>query len=270
MTIAASVNELVQIQFPCFDVDGITPLTGLVDSDFSKLLLVDDVESSVTMTVTEIGSTGRYYMEFTPDTAGLWYSEVETPVEDVFCDQVIAGPPPDDWLDAITDGVWSESLPGTYSTDSAGERVASTDDRVEDLHDAILLASLTASSGDTTTIETDATKADGFYDDATLVIRGSSGNISRRVISYTQTDGAFEVEEMPFVPQVGDEVAIISPLGKVAIDDNTDWALKLVEIHRLLGLDAEYPLCIRKSSQEVDGILLTHTEIGDKLIVTRS
>lgn len=270
MTISASVGELVQIQFPVFDIDGITPLSGLDDSDFSKLLLVDDTESAVTMTITEIGTTGRYYMEFTPDVVGLWYSEVETPVEDVFADQTEVGPPPSDWLDSISDAVWSEPLPGSFAVDSAGERLASTDDRVEQLHDAIIMARLTVTGGDGTTIETNATKADGFYDDLTLVIRGSSGNVSRRIISYSQTDGAFEVEELPFTPQAGDEVAVVSYLGKVAVDGDTDWALKLIEIHRLLGLDAEYPLCIKKDSQEVDGILLTHTTVGDKLIVTRS
>lgn len=269
MTLQASVGELVQIQFPCFDVDGITPLTGKVDGDFGKLLLLDNAVSGVTMTVSEVGATGRYVMSFTPTSDGLWYAEVTTEVDDVFADQVEVGAPPDDWLDAIVAAVWSEILPGTFPADSAGWRLASVDDNIQDLHDALIMARLTATGGDADTIETNATKADGFYDGLVVVVRNAAGNVARRIKSYVQTDGAFEVPDLPFTPAAGDDVIVLGALGEVACADDTALALKLIEIHRLLGLDAEYPLCITKTTQQVDDITLTSTEVGDKLIVQR-
>jgi hypothetical protein len=270
MTLAASVGELVQIQFPAFDVDGLTPLTGLVDSDFSKLLLRDNTVSAVTVTVTEVGSTGRYVISFTPDANGLWYAEVQTPAEDIFADQVEVGPPPDDWIDALVAGVWSEILPGTYPANSAGWRLANVDDNVTDVHHALIMAVLTATGGDADTIETGALKPDGFYDDLTVVIRNAAGNTVRRIVSYSQTNGAFEVTpNLPFTPTAGDEVIVLGILGKVACEADPDLVLMLTEIYRLLGLDAEYPLCITKTRQEVDAITLVSTEVGDKLIVQR-
>jgi len=269
MTLVASVGELVQIQFPAFDIDGITPMTGLVDSDFSKLLLRDNTVSAVIITVVEVGSTGRYVMSFTPDVNGLWYSEVETPVEDIFADQTEVGPPPDDWLDAIAAEIWSIILPGVFPTNSAGWRLANVDDNVQDVHDALIMARLTATGGDGDTIETNATKPDGFYDTMTVVIRNVAGNVVRRIKGYTNASGAFEVPDLPFTPAAGDDVIVLGILGEVACADDTALALKLIEIHRLLGLDAEYPLCITKTRQEVDAITLVSTEVGGKLIVQR-
>ena len=143
MTLSASVGELVQIQFPAFDIDGITPLTGLVDGDFNKLLIVDNTVSGVTITVTEVGSTGRYVISFTPNANGLWYAEVETPVEDIFADQVEVGPPPTDWLNAI----WSVILPGTFPAGSAGARLANIDTNVEGLYHALIMGVYTATGG---------------------------------------------------------------------------------------------------------------------------
>jgi len=270
MTLAASVGELVRIQFPCFDIDGITPLTGLPDTAFGKLLLRDNTVSGVTMTVSEVGATGRYVMSFTPNADGLWYAEVETPVEDIFADQVEVGPPPDDWIDAIVAAVWGEILPGAYPANSAGWRLANVDDNVTDVHHALIMAILTATGGDADTIETGAIKPDGFYDNLTVVLRGSAGNTVRRIVSYSQANGAFEVDpDLPFTPTAGDEVIVLGILGKLACEADPTMLLKLTEIHRLLGLDAEYPLCITKTRQEVDAITLTHTEVGDKLIVQR-
>lgn len=269
MTLNASVGELVQIQFPAFDIDGITPLTGLVDGDFSKLLIRDNAVSAVVSTVTEVGSTGRYVISFTPDGNGLWYAEVETPVEDIFADQIEVGPPPDDWIDAIVSGVWSEILPGVFPANSAGWRLANADDNVQDVHDALIMARLTATGGDADTIETNSTKPDGFYDTMTVVIRNAAGNVVRRVKSFLNADGAFEVPDLPFTPTAGDDVIVLGILGEVACADDTALALKLIEIHRLLGLDPDYPLCITKTRQEVDDITLVSTEVGDKLIVQR-
>lgn len=284
MTINASIGELVQVQFPCFDIDGITPLTGKGDSDFGKLLIVDNVISGVTMTVAEVGSTGRYVMRFTPDVGGLWYAEVTTEVEDIFADQVEVGPPPDDWIDAIVSGVWEALLPGSFPAGSAGDilgNVPSTlttietkidiiDTNVDTIFDALILAVYTASDGAFTYVETDAVKADGFYDDLTVVVRNASGNIARRIFAYEQTDGTFFFDgDVPFVPAVGDQVIVLGMLGKMVCEGNQDLLAKLVEIWQRLGLDADNPLCISKLSQEANGWKIVSQEVGDKLILTR-
>lgn len=271
MAITASVGELVRIQFPCFDIDGVTPMSGLVNTDFVKLLLRDNVVSAVVATVSEVGSTGRYVISFTPDADGLWYAEVQTPVDDIFSDQVEVGPPPDDWLTAIADVVWWEGLPGAFPVNSAGWRLANVDENVTDLHHALIMAVLTATGGDVSHVETNATKPDSFYDNLTVVVRDSAGNVARRIATYEQTNGSFVFggEDLPFVPTAGDQVIVLGILGRVLCENSEEMLIRLIEIHRLLGLDAEYPLCITKTSQEVDAIKLTHTEVGNKLIVRR-
>jgi hypothetical protein len=80
MKLTALVNQEVKIPLTVVDqVDG-SPLSGLLDGDFSKLLLRDDVDESgaVTVTVTEVVS-GRYSVAFTPNARGLWMVSIETP-----------------------------------------------------------------------------------------------------------------------------------------------------------------------------------------------
>lgn len=92
--LTALVNTAVKLPFAVFDYDGTTPLSGLVDGDFTpKTVLRDDVDESgsVTLTVTEVGSTGKYVAEFTPNARGLWYVEVTTPLGDVFGDHIDVG-----------------------------------------------------------------------------------------------------------------------------------------------------------------------------------
>ena len=270
MTINASVGELVEIQFPAFDIDGITPLTGLVDGDFAKLLIVDNTVSAQVATVSEVGSTGRYVIAFTPNADGLWYAEVTTPVDDIFADQVEVGPPPDDWLVAIAEEVWSTILPGGFPSTSAGYRLAMVDSNVADIHNGLIMAVLTATGGGVDGVLTNATQDDGFYDGLTLVIRNADGNVSRRIDSYVQTDGTFYFDDdLPFVPAAGDDVIVLGTLGKVLCENSDSLLAKIVEIWQRLGLDPENPLCITKSSQQADGWKLVHSEVGNKLIVTR-
>lgn len=271
MTINASVGELVQIQFPVFDVDGITPVTGLVDGDFGKMLLVGNVVAGPTMTISEVAATGRYVMEFTPNADGLWYAEVETPIEDIFADQVEVGPLPDDVIASIVEGVWSEVLAGTYAVSSAGWRLARADDNAQALSDALIMGVFTATGGTSADLETDASKVTGFYDGLTVVVRNAAGNVSRHIVTYEQTDGVFNFgdDELPFTPAVGDEVIVLGVLGKVACE-NPDMLERLVEIWQRLGLDPDNPLCIKKTTHTSNGWELTHSTVGDKIIVQRS
>lgn len=268
MAILAGQGAPLQLQFPVFDVDGITPVTGLVDGDFGRYLAVDGTASAVVATVTEI-TLGRYYIQFTPNADGLWYVEVTTPEEDVFTFEVQVGPLPADIVDDIADAVWSEPLPGAYPAGSAGERLASTDDRVELLSQALVMANLTATAGSTASVvNTAAGQPDGFYDGLVAVVRSASGAVARRIASYA--GGAFTLEpDLPFVPAVGNQLIVLGQLGEVAIAMDTEFAVKLAEIHRILGLDPEAPLCVSKTGQQAGDINLIQTEVGKTVRVQR-
>lgn len=57
--------------FEVYD-SGSSPVTGLVNGDFTKLLAKNGTNDGTTVTVAEVG-TGRYYVTFTPATTGLWH-----------------------------------------------------------------------------------------------------------------------------------------------------------------------------------------------------
>ena len=67
------LGEVLITNFPVFQEDGITPYTGLINSDFDIIIINGDSASSVDSNVIEIGSTGIYSFSFTPDNIGYWY-----------------------------------------------------------------------------------------------------------------------------------------------------------------------------------------------------
>jgi len=73
MTRQVKINEAVIDQFPVFDFDGYTKLSG---QTFVSTVWKDAVVDGATVTITEIGSSGEYKMEFTPDSIGFWKVEV--------------------------------------------------------------------------------------------------------------------------------------------------------------------------------------------------
>jgi len=87
-----AVGDTVTLPFSVFDIDGITPLTGLVDGDFTKLLVHENTVSANTVTVAEVsGAAGTYTVSFTADQNGAWYVQLATPDEQVFGGYVQAG-----------------------------------------------------------------------------------------------------------------------------------------------------------------------------------
>jgi hypothetical protein len=271
MPVEASVGALVQLQFPVYDIDGISPWSGLVDSDFESILLVDDAESAEVASVSEVGSTSKYVVEFTPDVAGLWYVEVTTPIDDVYACYVHVGPPTSDTIEAITQAVWSELLPVAFPIGSAGERLASADDRTEVLENALIAARLTVGAGASATlVPTDATQADGFYNGMTVMVRSVSGNVVRRIQLFANASGEFTLPELPFVPSPGDDFIVLGILGEVALASDSTAAVKLCEIHKILGLDPESPLTVSKRFQQAGTIYLKQTEVGTKIVVERT
>lgn len=88
-TATGTVGTAVKLQFTAFDVDGITLLTGQLDGDFTKLLLLEDAVSAETLTVTEVvGSPGAYVAEFTPNAVGRWYVRVGSEADEVYASYV--------------------------------------------------------------------------------------------------------------------------------------------------------------------------------------
>jgi len=91
--IQAAVGETVRLHFVLLEEDGVTPLSGLDDSDFTKELIRDTVESAVVGTVAEVATTGRYHLDFVPDAEGSWYVDVFTDeTDDMFSCLVAVGP----------------------------------------------------------------------------------------------------------------------------------------------------------------------------------
>lgn len=72
----AELNSLVQSQFPIFQEDGFTRYSGIPPGDFSIQVFKDNSESSEVATVSEIGTTGVYVVDFTPVSEGTWHVNV--------------------------------------------------------------------------------------------------------------------------------------------------------------------------------------------------
>jgi hypothetical protein len=92
--LTALIGAEVRTPFGVFDLDGVTPLSGLVNADFTNKTVIrdgTDESGSVSLVVTEIGSTGKYYTAFTPNARGLWYIEVTTPLGDVLGSHIDVG-----------------------------------------------------------------------------------------------------------------------------------------------------------------------------------
>ena len=75
-------GETRQLFFIVFDSDGITPKSGYVDGDFTKTLIFNTSSSSLTMTITEIDSSGVYMLSYTPDVIGDYCSFIVDPMGD--------------------------------------------------------------------------------------------------------------------------------------------------------------------------------------------
>lgn len=160
---------------------------------------------------------------------------------------------------AIATEVWSTALPGAFAANSAGERLATTDDRVDvavstraapgdqmDLAPATItglvddvwdepvsghqtagtfgrnatsIATETAATGGSaTTIQTNLTEADGFYDNMQVVVINSAGTAVRNIDAYRQTNGEIDVVALPFTPSASDPVIILRRTGSVPAD----------------------------------------------------
>lgn len=65
------VSVLIRAYFEVYD-SAQAPVTGLLNTDFTKLLIKDGVDDATVVTVAEV-SSGRYQASFTPGSAGAWH-----------------------------------------------------------------------------------------------------------------------------------------------------------------------------------------------------
>jgi hypothetical protein len=67
---------LVIDQFPAFEDDGYTKISGLQPSDFTTTVWADAVVQATPVSISEIGSSGEYKLSYTPPTEGYWKLEI--------------------------------------------------------------------------------------------------------------------------------------------------------------------------------------------------
>jgi len=76
MTRPIVIGGSVVGQFPIFDFDGYTKVSGQGGSVTSTVWRDSVVQGAVSVVITEIGSSGEYKYEFTPSTEGWWNMEL--------------------------------------------------------------------------------------------------------------------------------------------------------------------------------------------------
>ena len=74
MTRQINLGDLVVDQFPVFNFDGYTKRSG--ETSFTKTVWKDGVVQSNPVSIAEIGSSGEYKWQFTPNSVGWWKVEV--------------------------------------------------------------------------------------------------------------------------------------------------------------------------------------------------
>lgn len=72
------IGQAVIDQFPVWADDGYTKVSGV--TDFDVTVWKDGVEVSATVTIAEIGTSGEYRVELTPNLTGIWMIEVFIPL----------------------------------------------------------------------------------------------------------------------------------------------------------------------------------------------
>lgn len=189
MGISAIKGLQVNLHFPVFTADGVTPYVGLVQSDFEAHLFRDGSESSIPVSIIEIDSTGFYTASFTPDEAGAW--QVSLLVE-----------PTDDWVGEDVDvilGNAESQMNGSYEEstntlwlevwlDRNGRSVASADL-------VSCSVTLTDSSGtDLFTESSSSPKPDGKFSlSSSLVL--SSDSVYNAIVTVTDSLGTVSTSQ---------------------------------------------------------------------------
>ena len=74
MSRQVKIGEVVVDSFPVFDLDGYSKKSG--ETFFTSVLRQDGIDSAVFVSISEIGVSGDYRINFTPDSVGVWMLDV--------------------------------------------------------------------------------------------------------------------------------------------------------------------------------------------------
>ena len=89
-----SPGDTIKDQFSAFEDDGVTKRSGLTiaGGDFAVTVWKDCVVDPLTVTITEIGASGEYCLEYTPPTAGTWKVQIHIDFsDDIMCSTASVG-----------------------------------------------------------------------------------------------------------------------------------------------------------------------------------
>jgi hypothetical protein len=76
MSRQVETSEPVQDNFSAFENDGYTKRSGLTAPDFTVTVYKDGAPLALSVTITEIGSTGEYMVELTPAVDGFYSVQI--------------------------------------------------------------------------------------------------------------------------------------------------------------------------------------------------
>lgn len=131
-----NIGDEVIDHFPAFEADGYTKRSGLTAGDFTVTVFLDDTESALSSTISEIGTTGEYALSFTPDELGFWSA------------QVLIDFNKEIWVANVEVGtsVWDEQLLDHQQLGSTGEALSDASvggdptpilDKIQDVQDQV-------------------------------------------------------------------------------------------------------------------------------------
>lgn len=81
------IGDPVTDHFSVFEDDGFTKHSGLGPASFSSILYLNSVVVALPVTITELGLTGEYAFQFTPNALGDWDLEIHILYnDDIFAD----------------------------------------------------------------------------------------------------------------------------------------------------------------------------------------
>jgi hypothetical protein len=99
---------------------------------------------------------------------------------------------------------WDETISGHTTINTFG--------RI--LGQAVVAANTTAAAGSTASeIRTGLTQADGFFNGMQLIVINAAGVATRNIRNYTNANGAFYVDALPFTPAAGNLVLVLARTG---------------------------------------------------------
>jgi len=99
------INNAIKCGFAVFDANGYTKTTGQSASCTASLWL-NGVVSAVTVTLSEIGTSGEYLATFIPDAVGIWHLEVLDPFNNIWQEDIEARNADIDLLYQYETGRW--------------------------------------------------------------------------------------------------------------------------------------------------------------------